>query len=172
MAAAVAQLFLVRAMHSVRSFPSLVVALIVLPYVSVIAADTEGRALSISIGGGVPGETHFRVRISDKTRSLEVAKKSLPFTKAGQLTETIRTIRLSKAALDRIFMLASQADDFSQSAPADFDGISASMELREGSRRTHRKCFSAPVWPVGPHTKALVEEIRKHLPRESRKEWP
>jgi hypothetical protein len=83
-----------------------------------------------------------------------------------------KTVTLSGQARDRIFLLASKADDFSgcdQPAP---DGISAAMDFDYGGGHpSHRECFSAPRWPVGGHTKALLAEIGRHLPAEMQEEW-
>jgi hypothetical protein len=133
-----------------------------------LVAQNVPRSLLILIGGGSPGSTEFSLNLSDDG-ILRVTKKALPITQNGKLTELTVSEQLSISELDRIFLLAKNATDFSmKSSQPVADGANAGMRLCLGTETIRRDCSNAPKWPVGRATKSLLTEINKHLSKEMR----
>lgn len=88
----------------------------------------------------------------------------MPITEKGELTKVTVTKSLSTQDQDRLFSLASRADDFSAKASGAWaDGTNAALLINIGSQSAKRECTNAPKWPIGLKTKAFLSELNKHL---------
>src|SRR5512133_3686880 len=92
-----------------------------------VFGQSAPRSLLLMTGGGLPGSTRFHVELSERGL-LRVTIDSMPITEKGELTKVTVTKSLSAQDQDRLFSLASRADDFSAKASGAWaDGTNAAL---------------------------------------------
>jgi hypothetical protein len=128
-----------------------------------VGGDPQKPLIELGTGGGMPGQTRFRVTVTVDGR-LDVWRESLPIVRGG-LTKEKRSIKLDGIAGQRLVQLARESTDFSQGCDQVGDGTDAVLLVRTNGQESRRQCLNADRWPVGPKTKRFLDELNSHLPK-------
>jgi hypothetical protein len=123
--------------------------------------------LVLETWGGLPGDASFTVTLDD-AHELRVVRKSFPTTKARALTRNHAAVVLSPSQADDLLRLAEAAHDFQSGCNVVADGTNAGLRHRTRSGERRCLCEGARQWPLGRHTRALLDAINGHLPRRYR----
>lgn len=115
---------------------------------------------------GAPGDARFDV-VVDSSGTLTVTRESFPRTDEGLTKKTV-TKHLSRAQLQKVIKLATDATDFAAGCRAVADGTSASLLVVHDGKETKRSCHNADVWPNGKKSRALLNAINRIVPGEMR----
>jgi hypothetical protein len=123
--------------------------------------------LVLETWGGLPGDATFTVTL-DEAHELRVVRKSFPTTKARALPRNHAAVVLSPSQADDLLRLAEAAHDFQTGCNVVADGTNAGLRHRTRSGERRCLCEGARQWPLGRHTKALLEAINRHFPHRYR----
>ncbi len=127
------------------------------------ALEASDAVLEIRTGGGVTGP--FFVLSLDAAGVLSVTKRSLPLSKKdGGLSVHASQVTLAPETLAEVLSLAAAVDDFSEGCDVVGDGTSARMQLQAAGQVRRFECDNAAEWPVGAHSRRLIDALNGHLP--------
>ena len=124
----------------------------------------EPTQVTLHVGGGIAGSgPNYDVTLMN-SGELTVRRSGLPIVPPGKLTEASQAVTLDRAEAAEILRAAARASDFSEGCSGVADGTVATLVLELPTGQQKFRCDNAGTWPVGPHTKALLQRINARLP--------